>query len=138
MPTSSAPEPPRAFLDFSLQFPKAAAAWDLLREAGREGPLDAKTCRLIKLAIAIASPSVGATHSASRKAAAAGATRDEIFQVIALAASTMGLPAAVAAFTWVEDVLPSSRKHRSGSRPRAGAPSKHRARRAKRSKSIDG
>jgi len=133
MPTSRAAEPPRAFLDFSVQFPKAAAAWDLLREAGRDGPLDAKTCRLIKLAIAIASHSTGATHSASRKAVAAGVTRDEIYQVVALAASTVGLPAAVAAFTWVEDVIPSSGKRRRSRGPRARAPSKRGARRAKRS-----
>jgi alkylhydroperoxidase/carboxymuconolactone decarboxylase family protein YurZ len=36
---------------------------------------------------------------------AAGATPAEIDQVLALAASTIGFPAAVAAFSWVRDCL---------------------------------
>ena len=99
------PSPPKAFTAFSQRFPKAAAAWNLLSEAGRSGPLDEKTCRLIKLAIAIAARSQGATHSGVRKSIAAGATADEIYQVVALAASTVGLPNAVAAFTWVGEEL---------------------------------
>ena len=40
-----------------------------------------------------------------RKALAAGVAPEEIYQAVALAASTIGLPGAVAAFTWVEDEL---------------------------------
>jgi alkylhydroperoxidase/carboxymuconolactone decarboxylase family protein YurZ len=36
---------------------------------------------------------------------AAGATREEIDQVLALAATVIGFPAAVAAFTWIRDCL---------------------------------
>ncbi len=99
------PSPPNAFTAFSQRFPEAARAWDLLSEGGRSGPLDDKSCRLIKLAIAIGVRSQGATHSGVRKCLAAGASAEEIYQVVALAASTMGLPNAVAAFTWVEDEL---------------------------------
>ena len=96
---------PRTFTEFSRQFPKLSAAWELLGEAGVTGPLDEKTARLIKLGISIGTRAEGATHSSVRKALAAGATREELFQVIALAASTIGLPSTVAAFTWVKDEL---------------------------------
>jgi alkylhydroperoxidase/carboxymuconolactone decarboxylase family protein YurZ len=105
--------PPKPFRDFSERFPKIAQAWELLSEAGAQGPLDGKTQRLIKLAVSIGSRTEGATHSATRKALQADASPEELFQVIALAASTVGLPNAVAAFTWVEDVL-----HGRGKAPR--------------------
>jgi alkylhydroperoxidase/carboxymuconolactone decarboxylase family protein YurZ len=105
----AAPPPPKAFALFSERFPRIAEAWAILGEAGVEGPLDQKTARLVKLAASIAARSEGATHSAVRKARAAGATAEEIYQVVALAASTIGLPSTVAAFTWVEDELASSR-----------------------------
>jgi alkylhydroperoxidase/carboxymuconolactone decarboxylase family protein YurZ len=97
--------PPEPFNAFSERFPKLAEAWGLLGEAGVQGPLDEKTTRLIKLAVSIGVRSEGATHSAARKALAAGASTDEIYQVIALAASTIGLPNAVAAFTWVRELI---------------------------------
>jgi alkylhydroperoxidase/carboxymuconolactone decarboxylase family protein YurZ len=99
------PGPPQAFQDFSERFPKINQAWNLLGEASDEGPLDEKTRRLVKLAVSIGVRSEGASHSAVRKALAAGATPDELYQVVALTASTIGLPNAVAAFTWVEDVV---------------------------------
>ena len=99
--------PPRAFVEFSGRFPKLARAWDLLGEGGSEGPLDPKTCRLIKLGISIATRSEGATHSAARKAMAEGASEAEIYQVVALAASNVGMPSAVAAFTWIREEISS-------------------------------
>ena len=75
--------------------------------AEKTGPLDEKACRLVKLAVAIGGRSEGAVHSAARKALAAGVTAAEIEQVIALAASTIGFPRAVAAYTWVRDLLGS-------------------------------
>ena len=103
------PRPPKTFALFSRRFPRIAAAWEMLGEAGLDGPLDLKVSRLVKLAVSIGARSEGATHSAVRKARAAGATPEEIYQVVALAASTVGLPNAVAAFTWVEDELSPSR-----------------------------
>lgn len=97
------PNPPKAFRDFGQRFPKLADAWNLLREAEASGPLDEKSQRLVKLAASIGAGWEGATHSAARKALAAGASPEEVYQVVALAASTIGLPAAVAAFTWVRD-----------------------------------
>ena len=98
-------KPPSSFLEFTKRFPKLGSAWEQLGEAGRDGPLDEKTARLVKLGIAIGCMREGAVHSAARKALAAGASRQEIEQIIALAASTIGLPSTVAIFTWVRDEL---------------------------------
>jgi alkylhydroperoxidase/carboxymuconolactone decarboxylase family protein YurZ len=105
MTNNPSPPPPKTFTKFSQRFPKVAEAWNLLGEAGSAGPLDEKTSRLIKLGISIANRSEGATHSATRKALSANASPEEIYQVVALAASTIGLPNAVAAFCWIQDEL---------------------------------
>jgi 4-carboxymuconolactone decarboxylase len=99
------PKPPDAYLDFVRRFPKLGEAWRLAQDAGTDGPLDDKTERLVKLGIAVGCLREGAVHSAVRKAVAAGATREEIEQVVALAAGTIGFPSAVAVFTWVRDEL---------------------------------
>ena len=44
-------------------------------------------------------------HSCVRKALAHGIPREEIEQVIAMSASTIGLPSAVAVFSWTLDEL---------------------------------
>lgn len=103
MPDSS--RPPKAYREFVERFPKLGAAWNLAREQEGEGPLDDKTARLIKLAIAVGAMREGAVHSASRKALQAGATPEEIYQVVAYAASTIGMPSAVAVFSWIKEIL---------------------------------
>ena len=85
------------------RYPKLAEAWEKIGEAGRSGPLDDKAARLIKLAIAIGAMREGAVHSGVRKALAAGISAEEIEQVVALAAGTLGFPSTVAVFTWVRD-----------------------------------
>jgi len=102
---SQLPKPPDAYLEFTKRFPKLGKAWEQLGDAGREGPLDEKTARLVKLGIAVGCLREGAVHSAARKALASGASREAVEQVLALAASTLGLPATVAVYTWVRDVL---------------------------------
>ena len=96
--------PPPSFQRFVLRYPALGRAWELMGEAGEQaGPLDERTQRLVKLAIAIGSKQEGAVHSGVRKALAAGAKREELEQVVALAASLIGLPATVAAFQWVTE-----------------------------------
>lgn len=58
-----------------------------------------------KLAVAVGAMRQGAVHSSVRKALDAGAKEDEILQVVALAATTLGFPSTVAVFTWVQDVI---------------------------------
>lgn len=100
------PKPPKAYDAFVKRFPKLAAGWDLLTAAGGEGPIDPKSVRLVKLAIAVGAMREGATRSGVRKAVAEGASAAEIEQVIALAASTIGLPSAVAVYSWIHDLIP--------------------------------
>ena len=97
--------PPAAHQAFVRRFPRIGRAWDLVNEEGASGPLDARVQRLLKLAIAIGARREGAVHSGVRKARDAGATAGEIEQVGALSASTIGFPSAVAAWSWVRDVL---------------------------------
>jgi alkylhydroperoxidase/carboxymuconolactone decarboxylase family protein YurZ len=98
------PQPPISYQEFVKRFPKLGQAWDLIAQAGKDGPLDEKTCRLVKLAVAIGALRQGAVHSSVRKALAAGIPRESIEQVIALATGTIGLPAAVAVYTWMKDL----------------------------------
>src|SRR3712207_6283512 len=95
--------PPDTHQEFARRYPELAEAWRLTHEAGTRGPLDEKAQRLVKLAAALGALREGAVHADVRKALAAGATRAEVEQVVALAAGTIGFPAAVAVFTWVRD-----------------------------------
>src|SRR5213083_1800371 len=99
------PKPPKTYDEFIQHYPKLGQAWQLLAEAGKDGPLDKKTSRLVKLAIAIGAMREGAVHASVRKAVAQGVSKEEVFQVVALSAGTLGLPSTVAVYTWVKDVL---------------------------------
>jgi 4-carboxymuconolactone decarboxylase len=100
---SQLPEPPNQYTAFVARFPKLGEAWEAIHEAGAQGPLDARTIRLIKLAIAVGAQRSGAVHSSVRKARAMGLSDAELEQVVALAAGTLGLPATVAAWGWLHD-----------------------------------
>jgi alkylhydroperoxidase/carboxymuconolactone decarboxylase family protein YurZ len=47
----------------------------------------------------------GAVHSHVRRGLNAGLTRDELEQVTILAITTIGWPAALAAFSWIDEEL---------------------------------
>ncbi len=96
------------------RFPQIGKAWELTSRTAQDGPLDERTARLVKLAIAIGAMREGAVHSSVRKARAAGVSVAEMDQVIALAATTIGFPSAVAAFTWVRDLTRPARRSRRG------------------------
>lgn len=97
------PPPPEAYTAFAAAFPELAACWRATQDAGAVGPLSPRDQRLVKLAIACGSLRASAVHSAVRKARARGVTDAEIRQVVALAAGTLGFPAAVALAQWVAD-----------------------------------
>lgn len=99
------PTPPETYEAFLNRYPKLGRAWEQIAQAGRDGPLDERSARLVKLAVAIGALREGAVHSNVRKALSQGLSREEVEQVIALAAGTLGLPATVAVFSWVQDVL---------------------------------
>lgn len=103
--SKSAPKPPPNHLRFVKRYPLLGEAWELIGRAGREGPLDEKSVRLIKLAVAMGAMREGAVHSNVRRALAEGLNREEVEQVLALAAGTLGMSATAAVFTWVGDIL---------------------------------
>ena len=105
------PKPPSAYSDFVTRFPKLGQAWDLLGEGGKVGPMDERTARLVKLAIAIGAQKEGAVHASVRKALAIGIPLEEMEQVVALSAGTLGLPSAVAAHTWVKETKVGGKGH---------------------------
>ena len=102
---SKPPRPPQTYVSFVRRFPKLEVAWRAMAEAEQEGPLDERTQRLVKLGISIGAMREGAVHSNVRKALAIGVTSEEIMQIVALAASNLGMPATVAVYSWVRDIL---------------------------------
>ncbi len=102
---SDFPVPPKTYDEFNQTFPELGEAWQQLGKTGKKGPLDEKTARLVKLAIAIGAQQEGAVHASVRKGLALGITKEEMRQVIALSAGTLGFPKTVAAWTWVRDLL---------------------------------
>ena len=92
-------DPPKKYKDFTARYPKLAEAWDSIHEAGAAGPLDAKTQRLVKLAVSIGALREGAVHASARKALDMGITVEEMEQALDIPSGALA-----AAFTWVRDV----------------------------------
>lgn len=85
--------------------PAVWKAYSALGKAVAEaGPLDERTRRLVKLAMAIGASSEGAVHSHARRALKEGIRRDEMKHLALLAITTLGLPQAVKGLTWIEDI----------------------------------
>jgi alkylhydroperoxidase/carboxymuconolactone decarboxylase family protein YurZ len=101
---ASMTELPGAAAKVAQQLPALWRAIQALgEEAGKAGPLDARTRRLIHLAFAIASDSEGATHSHTRRALDEGVSAEELHHVAYLAVTTLGWPHAIRGLTWVQD-----------------------------------
>lgn len=100
-------ELPDVLREFAAKYPQVWDAYNRLGEAAAEaGPLDERTQRLVKLAIAIGAGREGAVHSHARRALKAGITPEELLHVGLLAITTIGWSGAFAAITWIMDVLP--------------------------------
>lgn len=95
------PRPPQRYREFIERFPDLSRAWEAINEAGGKGPLDARTQRLVKLAVAMGAMREGAVRSGVRKALAMGIPLEEIEQLVPLAAGTLGMPSAVACWSWI-------------------------------------
>jgi len=97
---------PDSYTSFRSEFPNVADALGTVGAAVDDaGPLDAKTMRLVKLALAIGAGAEGAVRSNVRKAGAEGANAEEIRQVAVAAITTVGFPASIAALGWIDEVL---------------------------------
>lgn len=102
--------------EFKHSYPEVWEAFVQLGDRCHDaGPLDERTRRLIKVALAIGAGLEGGTHSAVRNAQAVGITPQEIKHVCVLAITTLGFPATIRALTWVGDNLQSSEGGGAGS-----------------------
>jgi AhpD family alkylhydroperoxidase len=96
---------------FQKRFPAVAEAYEGLGDAVHAaGPLDEKTRALIKVAISGAARLEGGLHAHVRKALTAGATPDEIYNVLLLLVPTVGFPGAMAALAWARDVIEEKKR----------------------------
>jgi alkylhydroperoxidase/carboxymuconolactone decarboxylase family protein YurZ len=91
--------------EIARTYPEIWAAYAALGKACSEaGPLDGRTRRMVKLALAVGALSEGAVHSHTRRGLADGLTKEELKQVALLAIPTLGFPQGVKALTWIEDI----------------------------------
>jgi alkylhydroperoxidase/carboxymuconolactone decarboxylase family protein YurZ len=105
-------ELPDVVTEFAGEYPQVWAAYNRLGNAAAEaGPLDEKTQRLVKLAIAIGAQRQGAVNSHTRRGLAAGCAPKELVHVGLLAITTIGWPGAFAAICWIRDTI-AGRKER--------------------------
>ena len=89
----------------SDRYSKVWSAYEHLGEAVAEGgPLDAKTRRLVKLALAIGCSSEGAVHSHVRRAVSEGVRPDELRHVM-FSDSDARASRGGESLTWMEDIL---------------------------------
>jgi alkylhydroperoxidase/carboxymuconolactone decarboxylase family protein YurZ len=97
-------------------YPEVWQAFASLGKACSEaGPIEGRTLRLVKLALAIGALSEGAVHSHARRAMQEGLSKEELKQVALLAIPTLGFPQGVKVLTWIEDITdPSSDRSRAG------------------------
>lgn len=97
---------PEVVAEFAQRYPEVWAAYNQLGSASaKAGPLEEKTQRLVKLAIAIGAQRQGAVHSHTKRALKAGCSPEELVQVGILAVTTIGWPGAFAAICWINDIV---------------------------------
>jgi AhpD family alkylhydroperoxidase len=91
------------------QYPEVWKAYQDFGEAcSHAGPLDEKTVRLVKLALAVGAKSEGAVHSHTRRALKQGISPEELRQVALLAVTSIGWSSSMAALSWIQDVVDQS------------------------------
>ena len=96
---------PWTFRTFIEKFPELAQAHTQIGQTvDRAGPLDRKTCELIKVGISLGAGLESATKSHARRALEHGASEVEVEQAILLGMNTCGFPRTVAAWQWAHDL----------------------------------
>lgn len=92
---------------FRSRYPQLWEAFAALASKCHEegGPLDERSRRLVKLALAVGIGHEGAVHSATRLALKSGLPPEALYHVGVLAITTVGWPGANAALTWMRDIV---------------------------------
>ena len=115
--TQAAVALPKTFRAFTQKFPAVAEAHELIgKTVDRLGPLDRKTCELIKIGISLGASLESATKSHVRRALEQGAAVAEVEQAILLGVNTCGFPATVAAWQWAWEQIERDRHSAAGGR----------------------
>ena len=103
---SATAKPPQTFRDFIEKFPALGQAHETVAKAvDQTGPLDRKTCELIKIGISLGAGLETAVRSHVRRALVHGATEAEIDQAVLLTMNTCGLPRTVAGWKWAHEQI---------------------------------
>lgn len=107
---------PGTFKRFVERFPALAKTHeDVAQAVERMGPLDRKTCELVKIGISLGAGLESALRSHVRRAVQAGASVEEIEQAIMLGMNTTGFPRTVAAWSWAHQQFARDAAEREGS-----------------------
>lgn len=97
---------PEVYKGFQQRFGTVAKAYDELATRCHEaGPLDARSRRLVKLAVAVGLSSEGGVRSHTRQALDEGISAGEICHTVLLALTTAGFPAMIAAMKWADEAI---------------------------------
>lgn len=97
---------PKFLQDVIKKYPKVWESYQGLGAAIGETPgVDKRTQHLVKLGIAIGAGVEGGVHSHVRRCKEAGITDEEIYHTALLSVTTIGWPSAVAAVSWIDDIL---------------------------------
>ena len=95
---------PGTFKAFIEKYPALGAAHEqIARAVDRAGPLDRKTCELIKVGMCVGAGLESALRSHVRRAMRDGATRAEVEQAVLLAMNTLGFPRTVMSWSWAQE-----------------------------------
>ena len=99
-------ELPKTFQKITDEYPEVWEAHNQLAKACAEaGPLQRKTVELIKIGICVGAGLETATQRHAIMAIENGATKDEVYQAVLMAMTTVGHPRAVAGWKWVNSAL---------------------------------
>jgi alkylhydroperoxidase/carboxymuconolactone decarboxylase family protein YurZ len=102
---SPAPDLPSLPTSVARSYPELMRAYHELGDTCADaGPLDERSERLVKLALAIGIGSEGAVHSHARRGLGEGLEAEELEHVALLAIPTIGFPRAMAGLSWIRDV----------------------------------
>jgi 4-carboxymuconolactone decarboxylase len=97
---------PGTYKAFIAKYPELGQAHETVaKTVDAVGPLDARTCALIKIGICAGAGLESALRSHVRRAMQHGATVEEIEQAVLLAMNTCGFPRAVAAWAWAHQQI---------------------------------
>jgi alkylhydroperoxidase/carboxymuconolactone decarboxylase family protein YurZ len=97
---------PKRFVQFTKHHPSVAAAYEQLGKAVRaDGTLSTREQAIVKFALSVGARLEGGAHAHVRKAFEAGVNVRDLRHVALMAIPTIGFPSAMAAMSWIDDVV---------------------------------